>query len=65
MKEKIIYMPWIAAKLRNLGFKLLRTAAHPRKPQYDIYYFENTPELLKVLSEIKEGLQICQYQIRK
>lgn len=51
MKEKIIYMPW--------------TAAHPRKPQYDIYYFENTPELLKVLSEIKEGLQICQYQIRK
>lgn len=51
MKEKIIYMPWIAAKLR--------------KPQYDIYYFENTPELLKALSEIKEGIQICQYQIRK
>lgn len=51
MKEKIIYTRRIAYELR--------------KPQYDIYYFENTPELLKALSEIKEGLQICQYQIRK
>lgn len=52
MKEKIIYMPWIAARLRDLGFKLLRTSAHPRKPQYDIYYFESTPALLDALSKI-------------
>ena len=52
MKEKVIFMPWIAAQLRERGFTLLRTGVNPRKPQFDTYIFEETPELLKALTEI-------------
>lgn len=52
MKEKIIYMPWIAAKLREQGFELLRTGVNPHKPQFDTYIFEETPELLEALTRI-------------
>jgi hypothetical protein len=41
----IIYMPRVAAALRDMGFKLIKTTANIRKPQYDVYWFENTPEL--------------------
>ena len=52
MKEKIIYMPWIAAKLREQGFKLLRTGINQKKPQFDTYIFEETPELLEALTRL-------------
>ena len=47
MEDKlyIIYMPRIAAALRDLGFKLIKTTANIKKPQYDVYWFEDTPEL--------------------
>lgn len=32
MKEKIIFMPRVAKRLRELGFELIRTEVHPRKP---------------------------------
>jgi hypothetical protein len=32
MKEKVIFMPWVAAKLRQMGFILLRTEVNPHKP---------------------------------
>lgn len=52
MEEKVIYMPWIATKLRERGFKILRTGVNPHKPQFDTYIFENTPELLQALTEL-------------
>lgn len=47
MSEKlyIIYMPRVAAALRDLGFKLIKTTANNKKPQYDVYWFEDSPEL--------------------
>ena len=44
-KLYIIYMPRVAAALRDLGFKLIKTTANTKKPQYDVYCFEDTPEL--------------------
>lgn len=41
----IVYMPRVAAALRDMGFKLIKTTANIRKPQYDVYWFEDTPEL--------------------
>jgi len=28
-----------------LGFKLVKTTANKKKPQYDVYWFEDSPEL--------------------
>ena len=44
-KLYIIYMPRVAAALRDLGFKLVKTTANKKKPQYDVYWFEDSPEL--------------------
>lgn len=52
MKEKVIFMPWIALQLRERGFKLLRTGINPNKPQFDTYIFEETPELLEALTSL-------------
>lgn len=41
----IIYMPRIAAALRDMGFSIIKIAANPKKPQFDAYWFKNTPEL--------------------
>ena len=47
MEDKlyIIYMPRVAAALRDLGFKLIKTTANIKKPQYDVDWFEDTPAL--------------------
>lgn len=52
MTEYIVYMPYVAAALRNKGFKLLRVEANPKKPQYDCYVFECSQELLNAINEI-------------
>lgn len=44
-KLYIIYMPRIAAALRDMGFKIIKVTSNIKKPQYDVYWFENTPEL--------------------
>lgn len=43
-KLYIIYMPRVAAALRELGFKLIKVSPNNRKPQYDVYWFEDTPQ---------------------
>lgn len=43
-KLYIIYMPRVAAALRELGFKIIKVTPNIRKPQYDVYWFEDTPE---------------------
>ena len=45
----IIYMPRIAAALRELGFKIIKVSPNIKKPQYNVYWFENTPELHEAL----------------
>ena len=52
MKEKIIYTRWVATKLRNLGFKILRVEANPNKPEFDCYVFEDTDALSAVLANL-------------
>lgn len=44
MKNKlyIIYMPRVAAALRELGFKIEKVTPNNKKPQYDVYWFEDT-----------------------
>ena len=44
-KLYIVYMPRVAAALRTLGFKLIKVTPNIRKPQYDVYWFIDTPEL--------------------
>jgi len=38
-------MPRVAAALRDLGFEIVKTTANIKKPQYDVYWFIDTPEL--------------------
>lgn len=40
-----IYMPHLAAELRAMGFKLVKTTPNYKKPQFDIFWFEDTEEL--------------------
>ena len=44
-KLYVIYMPRVAAALRELGFSIVKVTPNIRKPQYDVYWFEDTPEL--------------------
>ena len=41
-KLYIIYMPRIAAALRDMGFKIIKVSANIKKPQFDVYWFEDT-----------------------
>lgn len=47
----IVYMPRIAAALREMGFKLIKVTPNNRKPQYDVYWFEDTPALRSAFPE--------------
>ncbi|NTV79470.1 MAG: hypothetical protein HGA25_10155, partial [Clostridiales bacterium] len=38
-----IYSQSLATKLRKNGFKLISVEPNPRKPEFDMYLFENTP----------------------
>ena len=53
-KLYIIYMPRLAAALREMGFKIIKVTPNIKKPQYDVYWFEDTPELRQALSTAKE-----------
>ena len=44
-KLYIIYMPRLAAALREMGFKIIKVSPNIKKPQYDVYWFEDTPSL--------------------
>lgn len=52
MSEKIIYTKWVAYKLRQQGFPIVRVEVNPNKPQFDCYVFAETPEFYKALSAI-------------
>lgn len=60
MEQKlyIVYMPWLAAELRDMGFKLLKTTANRNKPQFDVYWFEDSKKL-------REAIPIAVKQFKK
>lgn len=47
-----IFSRAIAIELRKRGFKIIKTEPNYKKPEFDVYFFENTPEFIKVLNEI-------------
>ncbi len=53
-KLYIVYMPRIAAALREMGFKIIKVSPNIKKPQYDVYWFEDTIELRKAIPAAKE-----------
>ena len=42
----------IAIKLRKKGFKIMKTEPQYKKPEFDVYFFEDTAEFRKALNEI-------------
>ena len=52
-KLYIIYMPRIAAALRDMGFKIIKVSANIKKPQFDVYWFEDTPALRNAIPAAK------------
>ena len=61
--EKIIHMPSIAFHLRKRGSPILRTDINIKKPQYEVYFFEDTPAFEQALSEVLEERR--QYKVNK
>ena len=55
MTEKlyIVYMPRLAAALRDMGFKIIKVSANIKKPQFDVYWFEDTPEFRAAIPAAK------------
>lgn len=53
-KLYIIYMPHLAAALREMGFKIIKVSPNIKKPQYDVYWFEDTPSLHAAIPIAKE-----------
>lgn len=56
MEEKmyIIYMPKVAAALRELGFKIEKVSPNRHKPQYDVYWFIDTPSFREAIPKAVE-----------
>ena len=50
----IIYMPRIAAALRDMGFKIIKVTANTKKPQYDVYWFEDTTQFREAIPKAVE-----------
>ena len=52
MKEKIIYTRWIANKLVEAGFPVVRVEENPNKPELDCYVFAETPDFKTAYANI-------------
>ena len=44
----------LAIKLREQGFKIVRTEVNSKKPQFDIYCFDDTPALRAAVEELSK-----------
>lgn len=51
MNTKEIYSLKLAKHLTNLGFKPIKLGKNPKKPEFDTWIFENTPELRLAMFE--------------
>lgn len=50
----IVYSKAVAYELRLLGFKILNVGVNPEYPQYDCYYFEDSPKFQEALNTIAQ-----------
>lgn len=44
-KEYVIYTKWLAAELREQGFRLIRLGVNKNFPQFNTYVFEDCEDL--------------------
>lgn len=58
MNQKIIYAKWLAIALRKRGHQIVKTEVNPAKPQFDIWYFDYTPELDKDIGELTSAKRL-------
>lgn len=49
-KEFTIYARWLAVKLREEGFRIIRTEVNEKHPQYDCWVFEDSKDLQIAIS---------------
>lgn len=47
-----IFMRRIAFRLEMRGFKVIKVEPNKKRPQYNVYYFEDTKELHDALFEV-------------
>lgn len=52
---KCIYTRWIAVKLVEQGFKIVRVGVNEWHPQYETYFFYYTPEFKAALDAITKS----------
>lgn len=52
MQLYTIYMPKTAAKLQEMGFKLIKIEPNKKRPRFSVYKFEDTPEFHTALEQI-------------
>lgn len=56
-KYYTIYTKEIAYKLREAGYKIVKTGINKNHPQYDTYIFENSPAFRSELQRITAKLK--------
>ena len=54
-KEYKIYTRWLAFELRKRGFPILKTEINEYHPQFDVWLFEDSPELQAAISRLSKN----------
>ena len=52
MKEKIVYTRWLMVELVKAGFPVVRVEQNPKKPEFDCWAFEVTPDFKLAFTNI-------------
>ena len=52
-----IYTRKVAVKLRERGFNIVKTGVNPRFPQFDCYFFVDTEDFQKELTNITKEIK--------
>lgn len=55
IEEKLycVYTKRIAIMLRRKGFQIMKTSVNYKKPEFDVFYFLDTPELHEAIKTIQ------------
>ena len=53
--EYTIYAKWLAIKLREEGFRIIRTEVNQKHPQYDCWVFEDSTDLQIAISYLTKN----------
>lgn len=52
-----IFMRRVAFRLEKRGFKVIKIEPNKKRPEYNVYYFEDTLELHNALAEVAKSKQ--------